>query len=155
MSGAVDCESHEEIVQVDAGQSGGVDAMAAEFAALHDQVLAEVEGLRVERNRLQLDAALAGSGLPAECQAVIRQAVTGVDGQQLGALDLGEVQRLLELQRGALAAAVQPSVVSGMRPITGRELRTGADELMIACQIYDHQHRRRSYELAAGVRALL
>ena len=33
--------------------------------------------------------------------------------------------------------------------------RTGADELMIACQIHDHQHRRRSYELAAGVRQSL
>ena len=30
--------------------------------------------------------------------------------------------------------------------------RTGADELMIASQMHDHQHRRRCYELAAGVR---
>ena len=30
--------------------------------------------------------------------------------------------------------------------------RTGADELMITSQMHDHQHRRRSYELAAGVR---
>ena len=30
--------------------------------------------------------------------------------------------------------------------------RTGADELMITSQMYDHQHRRRSYELTAGVR---
>ena len=30
--------------------------------------------------------------------------------------------------------------------------RTGADELMITSQMYDHHHRRRSYELAAGVR---
>ena len=33
--------------------------------------------------------------------------------------------------------------------------RTGADELMITSQMYDHQHRRRSYELTAGVRAAL
>ena len=33
--------------------------------------------------------------------------------------------------------------------------RTGADELMITSQIHDHQHRRRSYELTAGVRASL
>ena len=30
--------------------------------------------------------------------------------------------------------------------------RTGADELMITSQMHDHQHRRRSYELTAGVR---
>ncbi len=29
--------------------------------------------------------------------------------------------------------------------------RTGADELMITCNMHDHAHRRRSYELAAGV----
>ena len=29
--------------------------------------------------------------------------------------------------------------------------RTGADELMLASQIYDHAARLRSYELAAGV----
>jgi luciferase family oxidoreductase group 1 len=33
--------------------------------------------------------------------------------------------------------------------------RTGADELMITSQMFDHQHRRRSYELTAGVRASL
>lgn len=33
--------------------------------------------------------------------------------------------------------------------------RTGADELMIACQIFDHGARRRSYELVAGVRQSL
>ncbi len=33
--------------------------------------------------------------------------------------------------------------------------RTGADELMITSQMYDHQHRRRSYELTAGVRESL
>ena len=30
--------------------------------------------------------------------------------------------------------------------------RTGADELMITSQMHNHQHRRRSYELTAGVR---
>jgi luciferase family oxidoreductase group 1 len=33
--------------------------------------------------------------------------------------------------------------------------RTGADELMIASQMHGHQHRRRSYELTAGVRESL
>ncbi len=33
--------------------------------------------------------------------------------------------------------------------------RTGADELMITSQMYDHQNRRRSYELTAGVRESL
>jgi alkanesulfonate monooxygenase SsuD/methylene tetrahydromethanopterin reductase-like flavin-dependent oxidoreductase (luciferase family) len=33
--------------------------------------------------------------------------------------------------------------------------RTGADELMVTSQMYDHQHRRRSYELTAGVRETL
>ena len=30
--------------------------------------------------------------------------------------------------------------------------RTGADELMITSQMHNHQHRRRSYELTAGIR---
>ena len=29
--------------------------------------------------------------------------------------------------------------------------RTGADELMITCQIYDHAHRLRSFEITAGL----
>jgi alkanesulfonate monooxygenase SsuD/methylene tetrahydromethanopterin reductase-like flavin-dependent oxidoreductase (luciferase family) len=33
--------------------------------------------------------------------------------------------------------------------------RTGADELMITSQMYDHRHRLRSYELTAGVHAAL
>ena len=33
--------------------------------------------------------------------------------------------------------------------------RTGADELMITSQMFDHRHRLRSYELTAGVRASL
>ena len=33
--------------------------------------------------------------------------------------------------------------------------RTGADELMITSQMHGHQHRRRSYELTAGVRKSL
>ena len=30
--------------------------------------------------------------------------------------------------------------------------RTSADELMISCQVFDHDARLRSYEIAAGVR---
>ncbi|MBT9460299.1 MAG: LLM class flavin-dependent oxidoreductase [Rugosibacter sp.] len=33
--------------------------------------------------------------------------------------------------------------------------RTGADELVITCQIFDHAARKRSYEIAAGVRQAL
>ncbi|MFC5497577.1 LLM class flavin-dependent oxidoreductase [Caenimonas terrae] len=33
--------------------------------------------------------------------------------------------------------------------------RTGADELMITSQMFDHHHRRRSYELTAGIRESL
>jgi luciferase family oxidoreductase group 1 len=32
--------------------------------------------------------------------------------------------------------------------------RTGADELMLACQMFDHAHRLRSYEIAARVQGL-
>ncbi len=33
--------------------------------------------------------------------------------------------------------------------------RTGADELMIACNMFDPTHRRRSYEIASQVRLQL
>ena len=126
MSGA----ANEEIVQVEAqdAAAGGTDALAAELAGLRDEVLGEVASIREERDRLQLDAALAASGLPAESQAVIRRVAEPV----LGCLDLAQVQELIGLQRSALAAAVQPAVVTGMRPLTARDLRTGADDLQEA-----------------------
>ncbi|MFN8468268.1 MAG: hypothetical protein U0X20_22100 [Caldilineaceae bacterium] len=126
MSGA----ANEEIVQVEAqdAAAGGTDALAAELAGLRDEVLGEVASIREARDRLQLDAALAASGLPAESQAVIRRVAEPL----LGCLDLAQVQELIGLQRSAVAAAVQPAVVTGMRPITARELRTGADDLQEA-----------------------
>ncbi|MFN8469358.1 MAG: hypothetical protein U0X20_27630 [Caldilineaceae bacterium] len=130
MSGA----ANEEIVQVEAqdAAAGGTDALAAELAGLRDEVLGEVASIREARDRLQLDAALAASGLPPESQAVIRRVAEPL----LGCLDLTQVQELIGLQRSALAAAVQPAIVTGMRPlagsISGRDLRTGTDDLQEA-----------------------
>ena len=112
MSGA----TNEEIVQVEehTAATGGADALAAEFADLRDEVLAEVAGIREERDRLQLDATLAASGLPDASQAVIRRVAEPL----LGCLDFDQVRELIGLQKSALAAAVQPTLVTGMRPLT-------------------------------------
>ena len=101
------------------------DEMMTQFEDLRSEVLAEVKELKVMRNRLQLETALEGSGLPEAAQILIRQ----VAGQQPECLDMVEVERLITAQKAVLAEAVQPTVVTGLRPITGRELRTGADEL--------------------------
>ena len=123
------------IVQVQANSGDQlVQTLAGDFADLRDEVLGEVSAIREERDRLQLDASLASSGLPAAAQAVIRRVAEPL----LGGVDFAELQELIELQRGALAAAVQPTVVSGMRPITAhgpysvRDMRTGADDLQEA-----------------------
>ncbi len=72
---------------------------------LRNEVLAEVKELKVMRNRLQLETAL----------EAVRPAGGGADprsarwpSQQLECLDLAEVERLIGLQRTALAAAAQP-----------------------------------------------
>ena len=48
-----------------------------------------------------------------------------------------------------IAAAGSPSTAKAA--IEAFVERTGADELMIASQIFDHQIRLRSYELLAGL----
>jgi luciferase family oxidoreductase group 1 len=51
-----------------------------------------------------------------------------------------------------LACAVVGSPETVRRGLADFIARTGADELMITAQIYDHQARRRSYEIAAQAR---
>ena len=128
-------EVQDGVVQVQANSGDQlVQTLAGDFADLRDEVLGEVSAIREERDRLQLDASLASSGLPAAAQAVIRRVAEPL----LGGVDFAELQELIELQRGALAAAVQPTVVSGLRPITAhgpysvRDMRTGADDLQEA-----------------------
>ncbi|MBC7468665.1 MAG: LLM class flavin-dependent oxidoreductase [Ramlibacter sp.] len=66
---------------------------------------------------------------------------------------VGPAERALLDSVLACTAIGSPSAVrEKMRTFIAR---TGADELMITSQMYDHQHRRRSYELTAGVRAAL
>ena len=59
---------------------------------------------------------------------------------------------LLEGVLACTAIGSPPTVRAKMAEFVAR---TGADELMIASQMYDHHHRRRSYELTAGVRESL
>ena len=47
----------------------------------------------------------------------------------------------------AASAIGTPEVVAAR--IGAFQARTGADELMLACQMFDHAHRLRSYEIAA------
>ncbi len=109
------------------------DEMMTQLQGLCNEALAEVKELKIMRNRVQLEAALEQSGLPEAAQILVRQvAAQQAGGQQLECLDLAEVERLIGLQRTALAAAAQPLVVTGMRPITARDLRTGADDLQEA-----------------------
>jgi luciferase family oxidoreductase group 1 len=67
----------------------------------------------------------------------------------------GFVERLMPGDRRLLDDMLSYSVVGS--PATVRRgleavvARTGADELMLTSQIYDHAARRRSYELAAGI----
>jgi alkanesulfonate monooxygenase SsuD/methylene tetrahydromethanopterin reductase-like flavin-dependent oxidoreductase (luciferase family) len=50
-----------------------------------------------------------------------------------------------------LAYTVAGSAETVRRGLEGIVDRTGADELMLTSQIYEHSARLRSYELAAGV----
>ncbi|MFO1133582.1 MAG: hypothetical protein U1E16_16415, partial [Hyphomicrobiales bacterium] len=102
--------------------------MMTQLQGLCDEALAEVKELKIMRNRVQLEAALEQSGLPEAAQILIRQ----IAGQQPECLDMAEVERLIAAQKAVLAEAAQPSVVSGLRPLTGRELRTGLDDMQEA-----------------------
>ena len=59
---------------------------------------------------------------------------------------------LLEGVLACTAIGSPPTVRAKMAEFIAR---TGADELMITSQMYDHHHRRRCYELTAGVRESL
>lgn len=66
---------------------------------------------------------------------------------------VGPAERALLDSVLACTAIGSPAVVRDK--MAGFIERTGADELMITSQMYDHHHRRRSYELTAGVRETL
>ena len=57
-------------------------------------------------------------------------------------------RRLLDEMLSISAVGSPETVRSGLETLAAR---TGADELMVTSQIYDHDARLRSYELAAGV----
>ena len=57
-------------------------------------------------------------------------------------------RRLIDEMLSYTVAGVPSTVQRGLEAIVAR---TGADELMLASQIYDHDARLRSYELTAGV----
>ena len=127
-SGAAPSEGRGDCLGAIGDGRGEVDGVRAEFLSLRDDVVAELKELKLARNRLQLETALEQSGLPEAARGLVRQ----IGGRQLECLDMDEVQRLIEGQRAVLAAAVQPTVVTGMWPITAREMRTGADDLQEA-----------------------
>ncbi|MFN8466321.1 MAG: hypothetical protein U0X20_12260 [Caldilineaceae bacterium] len=111
---------------------GGPGEMPGEIVLqlqdLRNELLGELRGLKVTHNRVQLETALEQSGLPEAAQIFIRQ----VASQQPEFLDMSEVERLIAAQKTLLAEAAQPNVVTGIRPITGRELRTGLDDMQEA-----------------------
>ena len=123
---------------------GEVDGVKAEFLSFRDDVVAELKELKLARNRLQLETALERSGLPESAQVVIRQ----VAQQQPECLDMDNVDRLIAAQKAMLAEAVQPSVVSGLRPISAHDLRTGLDDMQealdwcLGCRAGRHRRRR-------------
>ena len=61
-------------------------------------------------------------------QIIVRQLAQ----QQPECVDVEEVKHLIEAQQRVLAEVAQPTVVSGLRPITARELRTGLDAMQEA-----------------------
>jgi luciferase family oxidoreductase group 1 len=64
---------------------------------------------------------------------------------------LGPSERALLDQILACSAVGSPATVASK--IAAFVARTGADELMLACQMYDHAARVRSYEIVAGLQA--
>lgn len=59
---------------------------------------------------------------------------------------------LLDSVLSCTAIGSQATVTQALKAFIAR---TGADELMITSQMFDHQARCRSYELTAGARAIL
>jgi hypothetical protein len=105
-----------------------VGDLLGDLTGVRDEMRAEVQALREQKNRQAFEAALAASGLPSSAQTLIRHIVE----PQLLQLDLRAVEQLVSAQKTALAEAAQPHVVTGMRPITANQLRTGLDQLQEA-----------------------
>jgi alkanesulfonate monooxygenase SsuD/methylene tetrahydromethanopterin reductase-like flavin-dependent oxidoreductase (luciferase family) len=66
-------------------------------------------------------------------------------------------QRMTAQERALLAETLSCSAIGGPERIS-RELdafvaRTGADEIMVTAQVYDHAARLRSFEIAAAAQA--
>jgi luciferase family oxidoreductase group 1 len=80
------------------------------------------------------------SGRPSRLQPPVKDYLDTLDPIQLALLD----------QVLSCTAIGSPDTVSTQ--LAGFIDRTGADELMITCQIFDHAARLRSYEIAAHVR---
>ncbi|MFO1130398.1 MAG: hypothetical protein U1E16_00070 [Hyphomicrobiales bacterium] len=113
--------------------AGALALVPPDLLALRADLHAELKDLKLARSRLQLETALEGSGLPDAAQNLIRQvAQQAGGGQQPECLDMAEVDRLIAAQKAVLAAAAQPTVVSGLHPLTARDLRTGLDDMQEA-----------------------
>jgi hypothetical protein len=112
----------------DAAGSAPEDEGALQWQALRSDVLAELKQMKIERNRLRVEGLLADSGLPESAQIIVRQVAL----QQPECVDESEVERLIEAQKRVLAEVLQPAVVSGLRPLTARNLRTGLDDMQEA-----------------------
>ena len=78
---------------------------------------------------------------------------------QLPPPSAGYLQRIGPMEKEMLASVLSSSAIGSpetvARQIDAFISRTGADELMITSQIFDHAARLRSYEITANVHALL
>ena len=149
-------------------------ALGLPFAfASHFAPAMMMQALRVYRNEFtpsaQLDRPYAMLGLnvfAAETDGQARRLFTSLQ-QQFVNLRRGTPTQLpppvddfeasiAPWEREMLEEALQYAVVGSPAPVRDGIARfvalTGADELMIAAQIYDHQARLRSFEIVAGVR---
>ncbi len=142
-------------------------AFAAHFApALLDQAVAIYRrgfrpSARLARSRLMVGANVVAADSDAEAALLltsIQQAFVNLRGGRPTPLpppSPGFAERLppqqAALLEGILACAAvgSPDTVRGR--LTALQERTGADELILTSQIYDHAARLRSFEIAAGV----
>ena len=120
---AADVEMEEAAALVD---MGGEDAL--QWQALRGEVLGELKQLKIECNRIKVESLLEASGLPEAAQIIVRQLAQ----QQPECVDMAEVQTLIDAQKRVLAEVVQSNVVSGLRPITARDMRSGLDDMQEA-----------------------
>jgi len=104
------------------------DENQLQWDALRGELLGELKQIKIEHNRLKVEGLLEASGLPEAAQIIVRQLAQ----QQPECVDVEEVKKLIEAQQRVLAEVVQPHVVSGLRPLTARELRTGLDDMQEA-----------------------